>query len=502
MLRRCLFGNSMKSNVRGSKLFRKYFSAFMIILVLCFTFLGSALLVFSMQYWTNERHAQLLSNTYLAAQEVSYIYDGIYVRGDDSARQRALAQVLAFHAEAIDEAQFFLFDTQGRVVACPHAVHETLLPSPVRCEVHGAWRLPSASIDGALRGRYTFVGNPGGGFGAGMLIAANPFTLYGEVAGFVLAAQPFRAGLIEYLGGILQLFLSSGLVVMLLAFIAVYVISRRLVRPLNDMVSATKHYAKGDFRYRVSAPESDELHLLAQSFNAMAINLATLEASRRSFVANVSHELKTPMTSIGGFIDGMLDGTIAPEDHAKYLQLVSGEVKRLARLVTGMLNLSKIEAGELPMKRTRFDASELLFKTLLSFEKMIATKEIELEGLDELAPMPIHGDKDLLTQVLYNLIDNAVKFTPPGGKIQVRAWQDRTANAIALRNFGTGIPAEELPQVFERFYKLDKSRSYDTKGAGLGLYLAKTIVAMHGGTIRAESDGATWTEFTVELPMD
>jgi len=493
----------MKPRIHTSKLFRKYFFAFIIILLSSFTFLGSALLVFSTQYWTTDRRETLSSHTRQAAREISAVYAGW---GDIEARQRALAQVLNAHSDTIG-AQFFLFDTEGRVAACPEAVHEFFLPGlvPVRCEIHGTWRLSATTVAQALvssdtHGRFTQIGNLSGMFNENMIIAADPFFIGGVAAGFVLAAQPFSEDLIVYLAGILQLFFLSGLVVMMLAFIAVYYITRRLVHPLNAMVSATKRYAKGDFRYRVNTPENDELRLLAEAFNSMAISLATLEASRRSFVANVSHELKTPMTSIGGFIDGMLDGTIAPEDHGKYLQLVSGEVQRLSRLVTGMLNLSKIEAGELQMKRVSFDVSELLFTTLLSFERIIAARQIELVGLDELGSQTVAGDRDLLTQVLYNLIDNAVKFTPPGGQIELHVTQERDLNRIALRNTGVGVSSEELARIFERFYKTDQSRSYDTKGAGLGLYLAKTIVTMHGGTIEASSDGESWTEFVVELP--
>jgi signal transduction histidine kinase len=277
------------------------------------------------------------------------------------------------------------------------------------------------------------------------------------------------------------------------------------------MARATKKYAQGDFSYRVKKREDDELGALAESFNSMAISLATLESSRRSFVANVSHELKTPMTSIGGFIDGMLDGTIPPEQQTRYLGLVSAEVKRLSRLVTGMLNLSKIEAGELRLNRTEFDISELLFNTALSFERLMAEKKIELVGLEDLQPCKLRGDQDLLHQVFYNLIDNAVKFTPPGGRIEfyvqshnaVRAGHSRREAifCFGLRNTGVGVASEELERIFERFYKTDKSRSYDVRGAGLGLSLVKTIVEMHGGSVKAASDGENYTEFAVLLPL-
>ena len=165
-----------------------------------------------------------------------------------------------------------------------------------------------------------------------------------------------------------------------------------------------------------------------------------------------------------------------------------------------MLNLSKIEAGELRMDRRPFDISELLFTTLLSFEQGINRKRISLAGLDALEPITLRGDRDMLTQVFYNLIDNAVKFTPPGGRLEFSAVADKENYTFTLRNTGAGIPSEELSRIFERFYKTDKSRSFDVKGAGLGLYLARTIVKMHGGTISAASDGETYAQFTVELP--
>jgi signal transduction histidine kinase len=333
-----------------------------------------------------------------------------------------------------------------------------------------------------------------------MLLAAEPFKIDDEAAGFVLAAQPMAGGLVPYIGGIFRLFLVSGLAALAIAFVVVYFISYRLVRPVHDMANATRQYARGEFGYRVQARGDDELRQLADAFNSMAISLANLESSRRSFVANVSHELKTPMTSIGGFIDGMLDGTIPEEQRRRYLTLVSEEVKRLSRLVTGMLNLSKIEDGELQLNLTPFDVNELLFTTALRFERIIADKELELVGLDTLEPVTLPGDRDMLTQVFYNLIDNAVKFTPRGERLEFTGRTDRGIYRFALRNTGVGVSSEELARIFERFYKTDKSRSFDVKGAGLGLYLAQTIVKMHGGTISAKSDGESWTEVIVELP--
>jgi signal transduction histidine kinase len=414
-------------------------------------------------------------------------------------RQVALTSVLQANAESLG-ADFFLCDTQGRVVACAHDVSDSLLPSPVSCPEHSQMRFSRQTVEEALAGGYAKAGNPGLVFPRQMLLSADPFYIDGEPAGFVMAAQPLSEGLLSYMAGMLQLLMLSAMVVLVISCAVVYLITRRLVRPLQDMVLATKQYAQGDFGYRVKIKDGSELNWLGEAFNAMAISLATLESSRRSFVANVSHELKTPMTTIGGFIEGMLDGTIPQEERKKYLEVVSGEIKRLSRLVTGMLNLSRIEAGELRMNLAPVDISELLFTTALSFEQIISRKGIELTGLEDLASITLEGDRDLLTQVFFNLVDNAAKFTPPGGRIELRARREKDLAVFTLRNTGAGIASEEIGRIFERFYKTDQSRSYDTRGAGLGLYLSQTIVKMHGGAIYAESDGESWTQFTVELP--
>ncbi|MDR2646821.1 MAG: HAMP domain-containing histidine kinase [Oscillospiraceae bacterium] len=497
----------MQLKRRGSRLFRKYFLAFMAMLLSSFLFLGSAFLAFSLRYWTRDKLTLLAENTKRATNLAELIYQPD-ADSSPTANQQVLRSLLQTTSDAVD-ADFFVCNAQGRVVACRDEVPTTFLPAPVHCVKHATLTLSEKVIARALAGPYTVNSTLDGAFEEQMLVATNPYFLNGKAAGFVVAVQPVNEGLFTYLGSIMRLFFLSSILCFAFSFVVVYYISFRLVCPVREMLRATKHYAKGDFSFRVKTKDEDELGALADEFNAMAVSLATLEASRRNFVANVSHELKTPMTTIGGFIDGMLDGTIPHEKHAHYLGVVSEEVKRLSRLVTGMLNMSKIEAGELQLNPVQFDVSELLFHTILSFEQLIARKNILLVGLEELEPMKIRGDKDMLTQVFYNLIDNAVKFTPPGERmefyVQLHASQkdDKTERifCFGLRNTGVGISSEEIARIFERFYKTDRSRSYDVKGAGLGLYLTKTIVEMHGGQIKADSDGETYTEFAVLLPV-
>ena len=208
------------------------------------------------------------------------------------------------------------------------------------------------------------------------------------------------------------------------------------------------------------------------------------------------------MTTIGGFIDGILDGTIPREKENEYLSIVSNEVKRLSRLVVSMLNLSKIESGEVSILPSRYDVTAQIFETLLSFEKRINEKQIQIEGFEEMGNVIINADRDLLQQVIYNLFDNAVKFTPQGGKIIISAESIDEVSYVSIKNTCKAISDEEISRLFERFYKVDKSRSFDVKGVGLGLYIVKTIINMHGGEINAKSIDGEYIEFRFSIPQD
>ena len=326
--------------------------------------------------------------------------------------------------------------------------------------------------------------------------------------GLVIAAQE-TTSLKKPVLAILKMFLFSALLALAIAFVATYVLTYQMTKPLREMSAAAKQYSNGDFSHRISVPhqkkllgsDEDEVEELVTAFNAMANALSAIETSRRNFVANVSHELKTPMTTIGGFIDGILDGTIDQSKSQYYLRIVSDEVKRLSRLVTGMLNMSKIEAGQLDLKPKKFDISAMIFKTLLGFERVIEEKSIEIRGLDRIEGMNIYADEDMINQVIYNLIDNAVKFTEKGGYIEVMLKVDSEKAIVSIKNSGKGIAKEEVGKVFERFYKTDRSRSYDVKGAGLGLYIVKTIIDMHGGQISVQSEENEYTQFVFWLPI-
>ena len=300
----------------------------------------------------------------------------------------------------------------------------------------------------------------------------------------------------------LRMFLIAAAAVFMLSFIMVWLFSYRLVRPLHEMSLAAHSFGEGNFSVRVPVTSNDEIGQLALAFNNMAASLASGETVRRNFIANVSHELKTPMTTIAGFIDGILDGTIPPEQQEKYLKIVSTEVKRLSRLVRTMLDLSRIDNGELKLRPGRFDLTNTILSALLSFEKAIEDKHLEVRGLEDAESLFVDGDPDMIHQVMYNLIENAVKFTNEGGYIEIHVEDKADRDVVRVKNSGAGIPPDEVDMIFERFYKTDKSRSYDKNGMGLGLYIVRTIIGLHGGEITVSSVENEYCEFQFWLPKN
>ena len=297
-----------------------------------------------------------------------------------------------------------------------------------------------------------------------------------------------------------KLFITSAAVPVVLMFAVFLIITNKMAKPLKSMSEAAKAMARGDFSKRIPVTSDDEIGDLAISFNMMTNSLSRLETMRRSFVGSVSHELRTPMTTISGFIAGILDGTIPEERREYYLSIVSGEVKRLSRLVNGMLDIAKLEAGEVELKRESFYLNEMLCSIVIWQEQRIEKGNIQIEGLDTLNNEKVLGDRDLLHQVVYNLVDNAIKFTNDGGKISFTLENNSDNIVFVIKNTGDGISESELPLVFERFYKGDKSRSDIKNCLGLGLYLVKTIVSAHKGQVSVSSRQGEFTAFKVILP--
>lgn len=487
------------NNSKRKNIFTKYFTVISFIVFICLAVVGTFLLFFISDYWQKEKAELLSENAKSISQSMSSLIESETIEADRMQTYLLMYHSMRLISTAID-ADIFICDTSGSVVVCGDSADYTHLVKD--CPVHGDMQISESVLSSNLTKGQAEMTTLGGVYSTPHLTVGETVMFHGKPVAYVFATQSNSASVRPYMLDILKMFLFSALFSLIIAFIAVYILTYNMVKPLRDMSKATKAFAKGDFTYRVKVRGNDELSDLSQAFNTMAKSLGVLEASRRSFVANVSHELKTPMTTIGGFIDGILDGTIPPEKEEYYLKKVSDEIRRLSRLVMTMLNMSKIEAGELKIKPSRFDISQRIFQVLIAFEQNIDKKHIEIQGLDSMESVFVEADEDMIHQVIYNLVDNAVKFTPENGYIAVSALSGSGKVFVRIRNSGEGIASEEVSRIFERFYKVDKSRSFDVKGAGLGLYIVKSIIDMHGGQITASSKVGEYTEFVFWLPAD
>lgn len=299
--------------------------------------------------------------------------------------------------------------------------------------------------------------------------------------------------------------LLSACVAVMLAFLAVSYITGRMTKPISEMNSIVRRFSKGDFDARVKIAGTDEVAQLGKSFNNMADEINTLEAARRSFVANVSHELRSPLTSMRGFLEAMQDGTIALEDHAKYLEIVIGENKRMTGMVNDLLDLARMESGQYVLKPEVFDINELIIRTLLTFEARINAKNIEVMVEFEEEKSLVEADPGQIAQVVRNLVDNAIKFTPAGGTLAVSTSLDKRVVLVSVKDSGCGMTKEDAAHIFERFYKAEKAHTpSDTSGTGLGLSIVKRILEAHGQSIEvisAPMEGACF-RFTIRRAVD
>ena len=298
---------------------------------------------------------------------------------------------------------------------------------------------------------------------------------------------------------VFRYFLMSMGAAITIAVILIYIFSLRLSHPLKQIKSAASRIASGEFEKRLDIKTKDEIGDLARTFDQMAVALQNIEEMRRGFVANVSHELRTPMTSIRGFVDGILDGTIPPEKQSHYLTIVRDETIRLNRLVNDLLDLARMEAGEVKLNITVWDINELVRKCVIKLETLLLNKGLTVDADFEEEDLPVKADSDSIERVVYNLMHNAIKFTPAGGKISIVTRKRRDKAEISIKDTGIGIDRDDLDMIWDRFYKADKSRGRDKTGTGLGLAIVRNIINEHGQDVWVESKPGEGTAFTFTL---
>ena len=426
-----------------------------------------------------ESTANLVSDMAAAVSEVSKLDDW-----EISLSTASVSRATGFHV--------FLCDESGRVVVCSDA--------PTQCG-HLGLRISTeilAEADGT--GSLRMVGDLGGFYDGKRYLSAAPIvTRAGTKIGYVFAAS--EVGFAVRLWRTFSLIqLLAACFILLIAIPVTVVTSRREAAPLRELASAARQFAKGDLEVRVSsARRGDEVGELCEAFNQMADALEKSELRRRDFISSVSHELKTPMTTITGFAESLLDGTIPQENAPHYLEIIAEETKRLSRLVRQMLDISRMKETPKPASGS-FDISEMLCRGILSLEGRIQEKELDVVPELPDGVLKAVGSEDDVARVFYNILDNAVKFADAGTELNVRLFKQGNKAFVSVVDRGETIPEAELPEIFDRFHKSDRSRSLDRDGVGLGLYIVKTILDGMGEDIWVRSRNGE-TEFRFSLTI-
>ncbi len=508
--------NELKHIISRS-LFTKYLIVTWLVLICSLVIFGSIMSAVISQRWESEKQQQLADNAHIVADRMNAYIIPVPMQGVDigvnptikyvftDAGKEKLRSTLGILSSSCG-ADIFIVDAQGTTVICSEEYLHADTPDneEFKCR-HQKTSISPAVINAAARVKeYRTTDRLGGIYDQSHFIVAVPFAAVGndgleQTVGFVFVASS-ASTISEFRNDVIRTVFYAAVIAASISFLMVYMLTYRQVRPLRQMVAAARKFSDGDFSMRIDFKSENEVGQLADALNEMGAKLAESETINRSFIANISHELKTPMTNISGYVNGLLDGTIPYEQQDKYLRIISDETKRLARLVRSMLDLSRIDSGAMKLRKQRFNLSEVIFRALLSFEHRIEEKHIDIQGLEDLDVITVNGDADLIHQVLYNLFDNAVKFTNDGGYIRVSATVQNKVVTVSIANSGIGVSTEELSHIFERFYKTDKSRSFDRQGVGLGLYIVKTIVTLHGGRIHAEGSEGNFCNIIFTLP--
>lgn len=457
---------------------------------MCFLLVAVSFVGIGRGYIINDYRERMDSNAAEVARTASAIADG------DSLTSWSLSMTLSSISRTTGN-QVFITDESGRIASCSDR-------APM-CE-HLGRQIPDDVMHIlATTGEYDQMSTLGGLYETKRYAVARPIHAgadSNDVIGYVFITNVVD-NILKTWSSLTGISAIVTIGVFAAAMLVSLMYSKHMAKPLDEMAAASRRFARGDFSVRVRQREdpTDEMGALIDSFNKMADSLEKAEERRSEFIANISHELRTPMTTISGFAEGLLDGTIPPEDEKKYLRAICDETKRLSRLVRDMLDASQLRnRASDPTKRSDFDLTELTLQTLLSFESRATKKNLDVDPQLPDNHIMVHADKDAITQVIYNLLDNAVKFASPGSCITVRIYKDAGKAYVAVRDYGETIPPDDLPFIFDRFHKSDRSRSLDKDGVGLGLYLVKSIINSHDEDIAVTSrDGMTEFVFTLAL---
>lgn len=464
-----------------------FFSLVSTLMVLGIVLMGASEWVLFKNYFAKDRYETLDQVVGVTQRTAQYLVQQAELpEGDELDALSTKLEIIGESAEAY----LFFTDNDGRVM---------IASSPDKLESLTVPEEMMEKIDASDADYYHVFGTLGGMLdGKSYITVSEMRNENGQPSGYLFLCSSGEQ-LTQFKQQFWSNFLLSACVMLLCASILTKILMRQLTDPLQKVTDAAQRFGGGDFSVRVEGVEGEgEAADLARTFNRMADNIQMNDNSRGQFMGNIAHELRTPMTTIKGFVDGILDGTIPPENERQYLQIISDESRRLSRLVRRMLDVSQLQAIDPLREGKHFDICESMRRVLISMERKITDRNLDVEADIPEEPILVLGDKDMITQVIYNLLENATKFAREGSTLYLGVTTIDGKARVTVRNEGDTIPAEELPLLFERFHKSDKSRSEDKDGYGLGLYIVKTILEQHKEKISVTSeDGVTAFSFSL-----
>ena len=472
-------------------IYKKSVMIFAAIMVASFLIFGGITLWLVTDYSSDSQRDQISQTAMLSASYIEQNYRKNGTRGFNQYvyySQEELLEFLKVAANETDHRYGIICDRNGNVLLSPE--------NSVNFDIKLSEKTISAMLSD--EGYYEFTSLDGMLYEKHFVSSFPISSQDGLVSGFLIICSS-SAFMHDLFMNILRITVLATLVSLAVVFVLLLIVSKRFTNPLRKIGDAARDFASGKFDARIPVNGKGEIAELAVAFNNMATSLEQIENTRRAFLSNVSHELRTPMATISGFVDGMLSGAIKPENYEHYLSIISGEVKRLSRLIGTILDITRIQSGEKVLNVSPFDICETARIILISFEQQIEQRKLDVEFECDKDNICVSADPDAIYRVAYNLIENAIKYAKDGGKLKVSILKKDKKVFVSVYNEGEGIRQEELPNVFERFYKIDHSHGLDKSGLGLGLNIVKAIIDLHGEEIFVKSKFGEYCEFVFTL---
>lgn len=463
--------------------FKKLLSVYLIVILIIFTVLAVSMIkMFENYYFEKRSEALIAEGQKLNSTVIKYLNNQVtYER-------------LEMEMESIERflnAKIWIIDKMGYVYG-------------VSSKSETKWigrQLTEGDIVSVLKGNIIAKrGSYDTYFGSPVMTVGIPIFINGKVENGIFMHSPIYE-IKETLKETYKIIVYSMLISMIIAVVLLYFISEKISRPIKEMNKITKIIASGEFDKRVTIMSRDEIGQLAVSFNNMAEELNKLEEMRKGFIADVSHELRTPLTLIKGYVKGLMDKEIAEEKRGEYLDIIYKETDRLTELINNLLDLSRMELGKSILNIEKFDINELIRRNIINYSNKLEEKEINVEANFKYDPILVMADKESISRVISNLVDNGIKFMNSGGSLFISTDVRENKAIISIRDTGVGIPEEDINNIWQRFYKGDKSRSRKVKGTGLGLAIVKEIIKNHNEQIWVKSRIGEGTEFTFTLKL-